>query len=142
MTVDTTKIGIVSEYVLDVDYTNTEFAFFKGVAQEQFAKDDPGLGPNQADLAVSYLICHYIFLKKQGASNKLSEKIGDTYVTYAQSQMPNSFIRQYDELISGNGLAPSRGVERGDAPTSRDFQLSEQRVPDMDITDPGMAHNW
>jgi hypothetical protein len=141
MTVDTTKIGIVSKYVLNTDYTQAEFDFFKAVAEEQFAKENPGLSPNQADLAVSYLICHYIFMKKRGASDKLSEKIGDTYVTYAQNQMPNSFIAQYRALLEGNYIAPSRGVERGDAPTSRDFQLSEQRVPDMDNTDPGMLHN-
>jgi hypothetical protein len=136
MSVTTAIIGIVSKYVLGTDYTEEEFEFFKGCALEQFANENPGLSTYQADKAVAYLICHQIYVKSKGSSDKLSQKIGDTYITYAQHIMPSSYLAQYYELIKQNaGGQPYRGVQRGDSPTSRDFQLSDQKVPSMDNTD-------
>ncbi len=142
MTVTTATISLVSNYVLNTDYTTSDFDTYKMWAEAQFSAEDTGLSPTLADRAVALLICHYISLKSKGGSNKLSAKIGDTYFTYAQNIMPTSFLGEYKRLLeeaagsaSTNGVIPSYGVERSDVHTSHSTHLSPQPIPTLESID-------
>lgn len=135
----TDTVGLISDYVLGKDYTEPQFAWFKVRAEERFASEDPGLTPGQADQAVALLVCHQIYLKKVGGSDKQSESIGDySYTRLTTGQLQGStWLGQYQDLLkSKKSPQPSRGVERADAETSRAFQLSENKIPQMRYSDP------
>jgi len=133
MTVTTDTIIALSPYVVITDYTNTEFATYKTWAEKRFAREDPGLESEEADMAVGLLICHYIkTYKKNSGTAKQSESIGG--YSYSTSS-PDGYLAQYRELLKTRSPQPTRGVQRADMETSRAFQLSENKVPRMRYTD-------
>lgn len=136
MTVTTDTIAALSPYVVDTDYTSTEFTTYKGWAEDRFNREDPGLESAEADMAVGLLVCHYIkTYKKNSGTLKQSESIGG--YSYSTSN-PDGYLAQYRELLKTRSPQPTRGVQRGDMETSRAFQLSENQVPRMRYTDSGL----
>lgn len=141
MSVTTATITLVSgkKYLLNKDFTEEDFTLYKQWAEDQFKLDNPGLPISLCDRAVALLICHYISVGLKGGSNKLSEKIGDFYATYAQGVLPTSFLGEYRRLISSaTGEQPSRGVQHSDFQTSTAMHLSPQKIPEMDSIDTSM----
>ncbi len=133
MTVTTDTVAAISPYIVGTDYTTAEFTLYKGWAEARFNREDPGLESAEADMAVGFLVCHYIkTFKKNGGTLKQSESIGGYSYSAAD---PQGYLGQYQALIKSRSPQPYRGVQRGDMETSRDFQLSENKIPQMRYTD-------
>lgn len=149
MTVTTAYIDETTPYTLGATklaasgiYTASMFTRFLARATEKFTVDNPGLGPEQSDEAVGYLVAHYIYLTFEGNDNRASGR--EENVSYTKRVDPETgevvteYLSRYYALIQlkrTRAVISSYGAKAADSMGAKAFALSNQRIPQMDYDD-------
>lgn len=123
-------------------YTQSMFDRALARAEERFARENPGLGSNEGDQAVEYLVCHFLYMTFEGAEDMVSGRIGDMSfqkkVDDETGEVMTTYLSLYKGLITLKGsraVVAQAGVVAADAMTSRSLHPSNQRLPLMDYDD-------
>lgn len=123
-------------------YTSGMFTRFLARAEEKFNVDNPGLGPEQSDEAVGYLVAHYIYLTFEGNDNRASgreENVSYTKRIDAETgEVVTEYLSRYYALIQlkrTRAQIASYGALSSDSMGAKAFCLSNQKVPQMDYAD-------
>jgi hypothetical protein len=146
MTVTTDTIEAMSDYVLGVDYTSTQFSLYKTWAEKQYETECSGLDfdADREDEMVALLICHRIARKSIGSNVMQSESMMDYSYSVNSSLLTSTrWLEEYRKNISEasagitaqESTVPSRGVLRSDYQTSKSFKISPTKLPSMRYTD-------
>jgi hypothetical protein len=163
MTVTTDLIDAMSPYSLGVaksrtagTYTQSMFDYALQWAEDRFNRDNPGLGPNESDQAVAYLVCHYIYLSFNGAAYTSSESIGSVSKSKVLdsggvspsgrakpgvSGVMTEFLAMYTNLVTlrdSRAAVVAQGYQAADTYSMKAVHLSNQRLPQMDYDDPAI----
>jgi hypothetical protein len=138
--VTTTYIEDMSNYVLNTDFTSTQFNRWLALATDQVTQEDPGFTAAQQEEAIALLICHRIEMKKNKL-DKASENFGGDYSYSRASSLAakgeTQWMRDYTDLKArvadavkkSTNVQPSAGVMRSDSTVPDAFRLDFNPIP-------------